>query len=81
MTWRITVKNTRKEPVSLTLYDQTPISRNEKITVSIDELSGGKRDEQTGQVTWQLQLQPNEQRELILQYKVKYPKNRKLTIE
>ena len=81
MTWRITVKNTRQEPVSLTLFDQTPISRNDKITVTIDELSGGKRDEKTGQVTWQLQLQPGEQRELTLQYKVKYPKNRRLTIE
>ncbi len=81
MTWRITVKNTRQEPVSLTLFDQTPLSRNEKISVTIDELSGGRRNEQTGEVTWQLQLQPGEQRELLLQYKVKYPKNRKLTIE
>ena len=26
-------------------------------------------------------LQPNEQREFIVQYRVKYPKNRRLTIE
>ena len=81
MTWRITVKNTRKEAVAMTIYDQTPISRNSSIDVSVEELSGGLRDDKTGMVSWALQLQPGEQRELILQYKVKYPKSRRLNIE
>ena len=81
MTWRITVKNTRKEVVAMTIYDQTPISRNSSIDVSVEELSGGLRDDKTGMVSWALQLQPGEQRELILQYKVKYPKSRRLNIE
>ena len=81
LTWRITVKNTRREAVSITLFDQTPVSRNSGIEVTIDELSGGIRDKDTGIVTWPLQLQAGEQRELMLQYKVKYPKNRRLNIE
>lgn len=81
LTWRITVKNARREAVNITLYDQTPVSRNSDIDVTVSELSGGVRNADTGIVTWPLQLQAGEQRELLLQYKVKYPKNRRLTIE
>ena len=81
LTWRLTVKNNRRETVSITVYDQMPVSRNSGIEVTVAELSGGVRDADTGIVTWPLQLQAGEQRELILQYRVKYPKSRKLTIE
>lgn len=81
MTWRITVKNTRKEAVALTLQDQIPVSRKNEITVTTEELSGGQLDRERGFVTWQLQLQPSEQRELTLQYRVKYPKNQRLVVE
>ena len=81
MTWRITIKNTRKEAVSLMLQDQIPVSTNSNITVTTEELSGGQLDKTTGFVTWPLQLQSGEQRELIVQYRVKYPKNRRLVVE
>ena len=81
MTWRITVKNSRQEAVSLILQDQIPVSENSNITVTTEELSGGQLDKATGIVVWQLQLQPNEQREFIVQYRVKYPKSRNLVVE
>jgi hypothetical protein len=81
LTWRITVKNSRKEAVSLTLRDQIPVSENSNITVTTEELSGGQMDKTTGIVEWQLKLQPNEQREYIVAYKVKYPKSRWLNVE
>lgn len=81
MKWRISVKNNRQESVNITVFDQAPISRNTSIEVSMEELSDGQFDNQTGIIKWPLQLQPGEQRDLILQYKVKYPKNRRLNIE
>ena len=81
MKWRITVKNNRQESVNITVFDQAPISRNTSIEVNMEELSDGQFDKQTGIIKWPLQLQPGEQRELVLQYKVKYPKNRRLNIE
>ena len=81
MTWRITVRNTRQENVAVTVFDQTPLSRNDGIEVTVEELSGGIRDGKTGIVSWPLQLQAGEQRELVLQYKVKYSKNRRLDLE
>ena len=79
--WRISVKNNRKESVNITVFDQAPISRNTSIEVIMDELSDGQFDKKTGIIKWPLQLKPGEQRDLILQYKVKYPKNRRLNIE
>ncbi len=79
--WRITVKNNRQESVNITVFDQAPISRNTSIEVIMEELSDGQFDKKTGIIKWPLQLKPGEQRDLILQYKVKYPKNRRLNIE
>lgn len=81
VTWLITVTNTRREAVSLSVYDQTPIARNADISVTVEELSGGQRDKDNGIVTWKLNLNPGEKRELLLQYKVKYPKNERLVVE
>lgn len=81
MTWRITVKNTRNEAVTIMLKDQIPVSQNSGITVTTEELSGGSLDKEKGIITWPLNLAPNEQKELMVQYRVKYPKNRKLVVE
>ncbi len=81
MGWKLTVRNTRTEPVVLMLTDQLPVSRNSSISVTGEELSGGTLDKETGTVTWRLELKPGEQRELKLRYAVKYPKGRSLNIE
>lgn len=54
---------------------------NNNITVTAEEISGGSLDEAKGIITWQITLQPGEQRDLALRYKVKYPKGRNLIIE
>lgn len=79
--WKYVVRNTRSEPVVLTLADQLPVSRNSVITVTAEELSGGQLDKESGIVTWKMELRPGEQRELKLRYAVKYPKGRALVIE
>lgn len=75
MTWRITVKNMRREPVSLVVEDQIPVAQDDAITVTTEELGGGRLDAARGFVSWPMELQPGEQRELTLQYRVRYPKN------
>ena len=75
------MRNTRNEAVTLELRDQLPVSRNNEITVTAEELSGGRLDPAKGLVTWEMQLAPGAQRNLRLRYKVKYPKERRLDIE
>ena len=46
--WKISVRNNRPQAVDLTLYDQLPVSANSSITVTAEEVSGGKVDGDTG---------------------------------
>jgi uncharacterized protein (TIGR02231 family) len=77
----ITVRNNKANPVKLTVNDQIPVSSNSSIVVEPAELSGGKLNTQTGSVKWDLDLKPQEKKELVLSYTVKYPKNQSVILE
>jgi uncharacterized protein (TIGR02231 family) len=79
--FNIIARNKKSAPVKLTLFDQIPLSAMSDITVEAVELSKGKLDERTGQVTWELELPPQKQIEIEFQYKVKYPKREHLVLE
>lgn len=77
----IDIKNRKSQAINLIIEDQLPISTNGDITVEKQEISKAKYDETNGKLTWQLVLQPNEQRKLALKYQVKYPKNKPINLE
>lgn len=79
--WLITVRNNKNTPVQITVNDQVPVSTNNNITVEATELSGGRYDTTTGLVKWDLDLKPQEKKELVLTYTVKYPKNQTVILE
>ncbi|WP_461054435.1 DUF4139 domain-containing protein [Spirosoma arcticum] len=76
--YRISLRNTRPEPVSLTLYDQIPVSTDSRIEVSLTDAGGAELNPETGKLTYRLTLKPNESRALTFRYEVKYPKGRTL---
>lgn len=80
LTWLITIENTQNQPTTIQVQDQLPVSIDNSIEVSAEKLSGGKMND-NGIVTWTLNLQPGEKRELLLQYKVKSPKGNRLIVE
>jgi uncharacterized protein (TIGR02231 family) len=77
----ITVRNNKTNPIRITVNDQIPISSNSGIEVDAVELSGGKHNSQTGEIKWDLEIKPQETRELILTYSVKYPKDKTIILE
>jgi len=77
----ITVRNNKTNPVRITVNDQIPISSNSGIEVDAAELSGGKHNSQTGEIKWDLEIKPQETRQLILTYSVKYPKDKTIILE
>ncbi|EAZ81860.2 DUF4139 domain-containing protein [Algoriphagus machipongonensis] len=79
--YKITVKNNKSQPISISIEDQIPVSVNSEISVEAIDLSGGKLDELTGIVTWDLSIPAGSQQELILQYEVKYPKREKVILD
>ena len=81
ISWGITLRNNRAEGARVILYDQIPVSLRSEIEVTADNISGGKLDAETGIITWDVNLAAGKQRDIVLQYKVRYPKNKRLVVE
>ncbi|HOB84899.1 MAG TPA: DUF4139 domain-containing protein [Bacteroidales bacterium] len=77
----ITIRNNKTSPVRITLQDQLPVSANSGITVEALELSGGRYNSQTGRVIWDYDLKPQETKQTILTYSVRYPKDKTIILE
>lgn len=79
--WDIIVKNNKSQSINMVVYDQVPVSTLDEIKVEINKTSGAKHNSTTGELKWEFKLEPSKTKELKLNYKVKYPKNRNLLIE
>jgi uncharacterized protein (TIGR02231 family) len=77
----LTVRNNKSTGIRITLYDQIPVSSNSGITVEASELSGGKLNAQTGEIKWDLDMKPQESKQVVLSYSVKYPKDKNIILE
>ncbi len=78
--YRISVRNVKAVPLKLTVIDQYPVSGNSDIKVERIEKSGAQLKEETGILTWELELQPKEAKKLDLIYEVSYPKGRRVNL-
>jgi uncharacterized protein (TIGR02231 family) len=76
--YEISVRNTKNEPVRITVEDQMPVSQNSQIEVLLTDFGGGKYNKDTGKLTWDLTLQPNETKKVVYKFEVKYPKDRRV---
>ncbi|MFM1877996.1 MAG: hypothetical protein RLZZ241_862 [Bacteroidota bacterium] len=79
--YRISVRNKKSQPIKLSLFDQIPVAALSEITVLPISLSEGKWNEKTGEVLWVLEISPQQQKELLLGYEVKYPKNESVLLD
>lgn len=79
ITWEITIKNTRKEAVTLTIEDQIPVSTDKEIEVKLTDKGNATLDEATGKLTWKLDLAPEKSQTLKFSFEVKHPKDKQLT--
>ncbi len=75
-TYDLTLRNNKKEAVNMLLKDQYPISTDKEITVTLLEDGSAKVNVETGILTWQLKLAPNETKKIRISYKVKFPKDK-----
>ena len=78
LSFEISIRNTKSEPIEINVEDQIPVSTDESIKISPKELSGGELEEQTGIINWRLNLKPNETKKLILNYQLEYPKGKRI---
>lgn len=79
--WKTTVKNNKNQAINMIILDQIPVSTIEEIEVNVQNISGAKRNSETGEIKWEFELKPNDKKEFELKYSVKYPKYRNLIVE
>lgn len=79
--WKIDIRNNKSQKINITIIDQVPVSTQKDIQVERIELSGGKYNKDTGEVTWKLEIEPKTTKILILRYAVKYPKDKTVVID
>ncbi|MBK7885746.1 MAG: DUF4139 domain-containing protein [Bacteroidetes bacterium] len=60
LSYDISIKNGKKEAISILLYDQIPLTMQKDIEVKVEELSGGEHNTETGEVKWKLQIPAGE---------------------
>ena len=75
-TYDITVRNNKKETAQLLLKDQYPLSPDKEIEIELLQSDGAKVNAETGILTWDLDLKPNESKKIRISYRVKYPKDK-----
>jgi hypothetical protein len=79
--WKITVRNNKRQSISMVLLDQIPVSTLSEIDVTPDRLSNGVLNKENGEVRWKFTLEPSQRAEFDLLYRVRYPRGRNLTVE
>ena len=79
--WKITVRNNKLSNINLQLVDQIPVSQSSDVEVKQQNISGAKMNSESGELIWNLTLPPKQNKEIDVQYMVKYPKSWNLIIE
>ena len=77
-TYEIIVKNNKLTDVNLLLKDQFPLSTIKEVEVKLEDNGGAMANEETGVLTWKINLKPGENRKVRFSYSVKYPKDKKI---
>jgi uncharacterized protein (TIGR02231 family) len=79
-TYKITVRNNKKEKAELLLKDQYPISTDKDIEVELLDNGGAAVNKDNGVLTWKLELAPGQSQEFRVSYSMKYPKDKTVNI-
>lgn len=75
-TYDITIRNNKKEAVTLKLEDQYPLSTDKEVEIELLQKDGAKANAETGILTWDLDVKPNETKKIRISYRIKYPKDK-----
>ncbi|UTW62379.1 mucoidy inhibitor MuiA family protein [bacterium SCSIO 12741] len=77
----LSIRNNKRDSISVQVIDQIPVSVNNAIQVSLIQSSEAQYTEYNGRLYWPLNLSAGESEELTFQYQVKYPKTERIILE
>ena len=79
--FRMTIKNLRERPINLVVLDQVPISQNADIKVELTGKTAPTKqnlDDKRGVVSWEMKLEPDEEKVVEHGYRVTWPSAKKV---
>lgn len=76
LAFEISVRNTKNEAITIILEDQIPVSKNSQIEVTVVDVGNAKFNKDTGKLSWEFDIQPNETKKVVYRFEVKYPKDK-----
>ena len=78
--YKITIENYKNKPQHVVVFDQIPVSSTDEVKVSLGDTSvkPAKVDDVTGKLTWELDLNPREKREITFEFTVDWPQDRQV---
>ena len=76
--YEISVRNNKKENITLTVEDQIPISSNKDIEINLTDKDNAKVNEEKGKLSWDINLKANETKKVRFGYQVKSAKDKYL---
>lgn len=79
--WTITIKNNKQFPIHLILLDQVPVPTLDEIEFKLISKSGAKFNAETGELKWELHIEPLNSKLLDVKYSLKYPKNHSVILD
>ena len=77
--YSIIIKNKNKGNINLIIEDHIPVSKNEKIEITSEE-KDGILNNTNGMISWNLDLEAYQKKELSYSYSIKYPKEESIIL-
>jgi uncharacterized protein (TIGR02231 family) len=78
ISYRISVRNSKSEPIQLVLEDQVPVSKDSQVEMELVEANNATFTQESGKITWKFPLDAQQSKEMNLIYSAKHPKNRQV---
>lgn len=78
--YEISIRNNKRESISIIVEDQIPISSNTDIEITLADKGGATTDAEKGKLTWEINLKPNETKKIRFSYQVKSAKDKSLNL-
>jgi uncharacterized protein (TIGR02231 family) len=78
-TYELIVKNNKIKDINIVLKDQYPLSNVKEMEVELLDDGSASVNTELGILTWKLTLKPGGSKKVRFSYKVKYPRDKKIT--
>lgn len=72
--WEITIRNNKAEKIKVNIEDQIPLSYSKDLQVALTEQDGAKYNDNKGELSWEVALEPLEKRVLQYTYEIRCKK-------